>query len=185
MSTREKAEISDAGRAAAILEERARLLARPPAKERADGMEVLVFSLSGETYALETRAVREVARFTDFTAVPGASALLLGVTNLEGEILPVFDLRKLTGLASKGLTDLSRLLVLGEDRSEFGLLADEVREVRLLGREEVFDPPEALAALGRSLLRGVTKDAVLVLDGAALLRDPRLFIDEAERGGER
>jgi purine-binding chemotaxis protein CheW len=161
-----------------ILEERARILARPPPVEvqAADWLELLVFSLSGETYALETRSVREVSRFADFTAVPGASPFLLGVTNLRGEILPVFDLRQLAGIAPKGLTDLSRLLVLGEDREELGLLADEVREVKRMRREEILDPPEELAAIGRALLLGVTKEAVIVLDGAGLLRDERLFL---------
>jgi purine-binding chemotaxis protein CheW len=161
-----------------ILEERARILARPPPAEvrAADRFELLIFSLSGETYALETRTVREVARFADFTAVPGASPFLLGVTNLRGEILPVFDLRRLAGITPKGLTDISRLLVLGEDREELGLLADEVREVKRMRREEILDPPEELAAIGRALLLGVTKEAVIVLDGAALLRDERLFL---------
>ena len=171
-------ESADLTRARKILEERARLLARPPPAEvrAADRLELLVFSLSGETYALETRSVREVARFADFTGLPGASPFLLGVTNLRGEILPVFDLRRLAGIAPKGLTDLSRLLVLGEDREELGLLADDVREVKTIRREEVLDPPEELAAIGRGLLLGVTKEAVIVLDGGGLLRDERLFL---------
>ena len=178
MSVRTKSDSADPERARKILEERARVLARPPPAEvrAADQLELLVFSLSGETYALETRTVREVARFADFTAVPGASPFLLGVTNLRGEILPVFDLRRLAGIAPKGLTDLSRLLVLGEDREELGLLADEVREVKTMRREEVLDPPEELAAIGRGLLLGVTKEAVIVLDGQGLLHDPRLFM---------
>jgi len=171
-------DFADLERARAILEERARLLARPPPAEvrAADRLELLIFSLSGETYALETRSVREVARFADFTGLPGASPFLLGVTNLRGEILPVFDLRRLAGIAPKGLTDLSRLLVLGEDREELGLLADDVREVKTIRREEVLDPPEELAAIGRGLLLGVTKEAVIVLDGGGLLRDERLFL---------
>lgn len=160
-----------------ILEGRARILARPAEDEvRADRLELLVFALSGESYALETRSVREVTRFTDFTAIPGSPKALVGVTNLRGEILPVFDLRRLTDMASKSLTDLSRLLVLGEeDRAELGLLADEVREVRPVPRSDIFAPPEALAAAGRRLLLGVTRDAVMVIDGDRLLRDPRLF----------
>jgi purine-binding chemotaxis protein CheW len=171
-------ESADLERTRRILEERARLLARPPPVEvrAADRLELLVFSLSGETYALETRSVREVARFADFTTVPGASPFLLGVTNLRGEILPVFDLRRLAGIAPKGLTDLSRLLVLGQDRKELGLLADDVREVKRMRREEILDPPEELAAIGRGLLLGVTKEAEIVLDGEGLLRDPRLFL---------
>ena len=168
----------DQAREAEILDERARLLARPPAAElrSEDRIELLIFSLSKELYALETSGVREVVRFVDFTLVPGAPALLLGVTNVRGQILPVFDLRRLAGIVPKGLTDLSRLLVLGQDREELGLIADEVREVKVMRREEVMDPPDELAAIGRGLLLGVTRDAVTVLDIQGLLRDPRLFL---------
>ena len=168
-----------------ILAERARILARPAAEQaRADRLELLVFGLSRESYALETRLLREVGRFTDFTSLPGASPLLFGITNLRGEILPVFDLRRLAGLPPKGLSDLSRLLVLGEeDRAELGLLADEVIEVRSVAPGEIFAPPETLAAAGRNLLRGVTRDAVMVIDGDALLRDPRLFASNNAAAG--
>jgi purine-binding chemotaxis protein CheW len=168
----------DPQRVAAILAERARLLARPPAAEvrLSERLELLVFALSGEICAVETQAVREVARFTDFSPVPGAPPSLFGVTNLHGEILPVFDLRPLIGIAPKGLTNLSRLLVLGEEREELGLLADDVQEVRSVRQDEVLEAPETLAATAGGLLRGVTRDAVMVLDGAQLLRDPRLFV---------
>lgn len=176
---------SDDERARLILEERARILARPPPVEvrAADQLEVLIFALSGETHALETRLVREVGRLIDFTAVPGAPPVLLGVTNLRGEILPIFDLRRLIGIAPKGLTDASRLIVLGEEREELGLLADEVREVRTLGRDEVLDPPDALAGAGRNVLLGVTAEGVIVLDGAGLLADERLFVNQAAGPG--
>jgi purine-binding chemotaxis protein CheW len=185
MSARDGGNGADPARARRILEERARALARPVASDgrAADALEVLVFSVSGETHAIEARLVREVARFTDFTAVPGAPAFLVGVTNLRGDILPVFDLAKLTGIAARGLGDLSRLIVLGEERDDFGVLADEVREVKMLRRDEVLDPPEALAALGRDVLLGVTRDGTMVLDGEGLLRDPRLFIRPAEAAG--
>lgn len=184
MSMPAKSESAAAERATLILEERARALARPAQQARPAGRrELLVFVLSGELYALETRAVREVARFADFTAVPGASPFLLGVTNLRGEILPVFDLRRIAGIAERGLTDLSRLIVLGEeDRVELGLLADEVREVRSVAHAEIFDPPAELSAAGHHLFRGVTSDAVIVIDGDALLRDPRVFAAAAVEG---
>jgi purine-binding chemotaxis protein CheW len=168
----------DPQRVAAILEERARLLARPPAAEvpQSELLELLVFALSGQICAVQARAVREVARFTDFSPVPGAPASLFGVTNLHGEILPVFDLRPLIGIAQATVTNLSRLLVLGEEREELGLLADEVQEVRSVRRDEVLEAPEALAATAGAILLGVTRAAVIVLDGAQLLRDPRLFV---------
>src|SRR5438105_3118501 len=61
-------------RARAVMDERARTLARAPvsAPDAAEILEVVTFPIANERYALETRHVREVARVTDCTAVPGA-----------------------------------------------------------------------------------------------------------------
>src|SRR5437870_3271979 len=87
-------------RAQAILEERARLLARvpPQAAPAAAVTEVLIFALGDERYALETVHIWEVARPGEVTPLPGAPGHLVGVTNLRGQILALFDLRQLFGL---------------------------------------------------------------------------------------
>jgi purine-binding chemotaxis protein CheW len=169
-------------RARAILQERARALARPPVEKPAAErlLQVVTFALGNERYALEARHVREVVRFTDFTPVPGTPAFLVGVCNLRGDILAVIDLRKFFGVAERGVTDLSRILVLGSDRAEFGVLADAVHEVIALPTVEILDPPETVAGIGREYLRGVTAGALIVLDGAVLLQDGRLFIDQTD-----
>ncbi len=82
-------------------------------------------------------------------------------------------------------SDLSRILVLGNERAEFGLLVDAVQEVLHLRLEDVLEPPASLQGLGRECLRGVTGDALIVLDGAALLQDQRLFIDVDVAEGKR
>jgi purine-binding chemotaxis protein CheW len=170
-------------RARAVLEERARALARPPAATVGAGevLELILFSFGDERAAMETRHVREVVRIGDCTPVPGAPDFLLGIVNLRGEVLAVFDLRRLFGVPAREPGSLSRLLVLGGDRAEFGLIADAVHEVRTLWLDALREPPGAIA--GRELIRGVTADALVVLDGAALLLDRRLFIDGGEGPG--
>jgi purine-binding chemotaxis protein CheW len=182
MSREEPSAAADAGRAQAILEERARALARPPVEESAaERLDVVLFSLSGETYAAETRFVRAIQRSPELTRLPGTPPILIGVTNLRGEVLPVFDLRILLGVPAKGLPDLARLIVLGDDENDLGILADESREVRRLPRREIFEAAAPLATAARDLLLGVTADAVIVLDGAAVLRDRRLFVQGQDR----
>ena len=129
------------------------------------------------SYGIESRFVREVARLFRFTAVPGTPAFVLGVTNLRGEILALFDLRQLLGVVAEGITDLGRIVVLGEHRREFGLLADAASEI-------LYVPGASLAqtetAWGRAYVRGVSPDGVIVLSGEALLNDPRLTIDAGQ-----
>jgi purine-binding chemotaxis protein CheW len=172
-------------RARAVLEERAHALAQVPvqAPPASEVLEIAVFTLANERYGIETRHVHEVLRFSEYTPVPGAPDFLIGVFNLRGEILAAIDLRKFFGVADRGVTDLSRVLVLGGERAEFGVLADTAHEVRTVRTDEVLEPPASVAGVGREYLRGVTKAALIVLDGAVLLQDARLFIDQAEEAG--
>ena len=171
--------------ARAILEERALALARVPAAAApaAEVIEVITFALADEAYALETCHVREVVRLTEYTPLPGAPPFLVGVVNLRGEILAVMDLRPFFGMRGQALTDLSRVLVLGGERPEFGVVADAAHEVRTLRRDEILEPPASAGGPGREYVRGVTAAALIVLDGAALLQDGRLFIEQDETQG--
>jgi purine-binding chemotaxis protein CheW len=162
--------------AAQVLVSRARVLARVPdvPPKAGEMLELVGFELAGERYGIESRFVREVARLTRFTPVPGTPPFVLGVTSLRGEILALFDLRHLLGVVSVGVTDLGRIVVLGEHRREFGLLADSATEILCV-------PSAGLAqsetVWGRSYVRGVSPGGVIVLSGEALLSDPQLTID--------
>lgn len=171
--------------AKAILDERAGILARVPprAPRAAEVLEVLIFRLAGERYALETRTVTQVVRPTECFPIPGAPAFLLGVVNLRGEILAVLDLGPVLGLYPTGSGHPSWIIVLGEQRDEFGVRADAVLEVTTLRVDEVLEPPATIDGGVRSYLRGVTKEALVVLDGGALLRDDRLVVNLSEDVG--
>ena len=154
----------------AVLEERARALARPmgtPA--RIDEIEAVTFALANERYAIESQYVFEVFRLEDLSPLPGAKPPVFGVTAWRGELLTILDLREALGLSVTGLNDLSRMIVLGEERPAFGILADAVHGLVTLPAAQVREPPEGVAAK-REYLRGVTADAMLVLDAEQLLR---------------
>ena len=162
-----------------VLDARARLLARVPDEPPRAGedLELVGFVLAGERYGIESRFVREVARLTRFTPVPGTPPFVLGVTNLRGEILALFDLRHLLGVVPEGVTDLGRIVVLGENRREFGLLADAASEILCVPVARLTQPQ---TAWGGSYVRGVSPDGVVVLSGEALLNDPQLTIDAGQ-----
>ena len=159
-----------------MLAARARALARIPVEPPRAGemLELVVFVLAGERYGIESRFVREVARLTRFTPVPGTPPFVLGVTSLRGEILALFDLRHLLGVVAVGVTDLGRIIVLGEHRREFGLLADSASEILSLPGANL---AQTETAWGRTYVRGVSPEGVIVLSGEALLNDPQLTID--------
>ena len=63
------------------------------AADRDRGQSYVVFRLGGEGYALEVMRVQEVLDMQSLTEVPGGPKFLLGVINLRGHVVPVYDLR--------------------------------------------------------------------------------------------
>lgn len=151
-----------------VLKERARTLARPAALPVGGTVEVVTFALANEVYAIESRYVVEVFRLHDLSPLPGARPPTFGVTAWRGEVLTIFDLRSVLALPVAALNDLDWVVVLGEERPAFGILADAVRGIATLTASGIGPPSEGLA-VNRDYLRGVTSDAVLVLDAQKLL----------------
>ncbi len=161
-----------------ILKDRARLLAKPVESETsaANGLELLVFRLGEEHYALETRFVQKVIRPLEIAPVPRTAAFFLGVTNLRGEVLAVMDLGIFLG-RTNGL-EAEWVLVLGKERAEFGIPASFVEEVIPLAFNSIYPPGKAGKNQNLDFLQGITRDALSILDGEKILNDPRLVVEE-------
>jgi len=166
-------------RARQILEQRALELAVPleSVADETDSIEILTFRMGGELYALETAFILELTRVAALTKVPGCPAFIRGITNLRGDVLAIVDLCTLFQVANES-RDNPWMLVLGDDRAEFGIVIDDAVDVSSINTRDIFATPVSVSGAQHDLLRGVTEEAMLVLDGAALLADERLIIDD-------
>lgn len=174
----------DPTRETALLDARARALARPlHRRTRAGPLLELVHFRSGEQdYALETRFVLEVLRAPEqLVPLPGAPEVLRGLTLLHGEVLAVVELAPLFGRTASATH--GPVLVVGQGRPELGLRADAVEEVLHVSRDTLLPPPTALGSRERALLSGISREGIIVLEGEALLADGRLFFDFSEERG--
>ncbi len=163
-----------------ILRARARALARPP--ERAAvaeaSLEVLEFQLAQERYALETSYVREVHPLKNLTPLPCTPPFVLGIVNVRGRILPVLNLKKFFGLPDNGLTDLHRIILVGGNGLELGLLADISVGVRSIPVDSLQASLPTLTGIGAEYLKGVTAERLVVLDMGRILADSRIIVHE-------
>ena len=163
-----------------ILRVRAQALARPPehAPAAVTLLEVLEFRLAQERYALETRYVREVYPLKDLTPLPCTPPFVLGIVNVRGRILPVFDLKKLFDLPAQGLTDLHRIILIEGNDMELGLLADAAVGVRSIRVDSMQPSLPTLTGIRSEYLKGVTAERLIVLDVARILADPKIIVHE-------
>lgn len=107
-----------------------------PAQEEATE-EFLAFVLEGETYAVPIAAVREILRVGDVTEVPRAAPNLLGLINVRGEMLPLYDVKVRLRLAARppvvsragDLPRAARVLLLKEPEGDAGIVVDGVSGV--------------------------------------------------------
>lgn len=169
-------------RARALMEERARRLAlRPDDSGATVGLpQALVFSVNRARYALPAVYVQEVAPLDHVAPLPGASELLLGVTSRRGAILAVFRAGLVLGDERPEALEPRWLVICGERRAEFALPADDVHGLAPLDPRDALAPIGPAEAAGRRHVRGMTREGALLLDGASLLADPRLKVDQTQ-----
>jgi purine-binding chemotaxis protein CheW len=164
---------------AAILKTRARALAQePPRAALAETfLEIIEFCLASETYGIEAMFVREIHPLKDFTPLPGVPSFVVGIANIRGQILSVVDLKKFFNLPDKGLGELNKVIILGNSRMEFGILADAILVTRSVLLDAIQAPPATVTGIGAEYVRGVTGERVVVIDAQKILDDERIIVN--------
>ena len=161
-----------------ILKSRALALAREPEKADADlqFMEVIEFRLAAETYAVESKHIREIYPLKDFTPIPGTPSFVLGLANVRGQILSVIDLKKFFDLPEKGLGELNKIIIVRNETIEFGILADSITGARRLRFEDILESPPTVSGIGAQYLKGITKERMAVLNMETILNDEKIIV---------
>lgn len=80
-------------------------------------LQLVCFMFADEQYAVHITCVREVIRIQKITHVPQMPDFTMGVINIRGNILPVFDLRKKFGLPEKAFDGKTKIIVVDVDEA--------------------------------------------------------------------
>ena len=164
----------------ALLKMRAAAIAMEPEQNlgTSDSFEIIKFILAAESYGIESAFVREVYPLQDFTPLPGVPSFIPGIVNVRGQILPLVDLKKFFNLPEKGLGELNKVIILHDERMEFGILADAVNGTKVIYKEEVLPVPPTVTGIGEEYLKGVTKESLIVLNAEKLLSDKNIVVND-------
>jgi purine-binding chemotaxis protein CheW len=101
-------------------------------EEGEDLQRLIFFRLQREWFALRVEEIREVVQRTQITRVPNAPVFLLGISNLRGKILAVFNLEFFLNLPSPKEKGAPHVVILSIPNPEidFGFLVDQVIQIR-------------------------------------------------------
>jgi purine-binding chemotaxis protein CheW len=120
-------------------------------------LDVLLFRLERELYAIPSTSVREVARYRPYTPVPGASPMLPGIVSQRGMILPVVELHLLLGLGPIEITRSARFVIIIHNEIGMAVLVEAVLDLIALSASTVEPVPTALDPARARFLRGIAQ----------------------------
>ncbi len=136
-------------------------------------LELACFELDGVWCAVDVAQVREISRCPPLAPLPHAPALIEGVVELHGSVLPLLDLGRVLGRAPVGELSNARLAVLEADELLFALRVGPTVDVISVALDEVEALPALATQAGYEVVRAVVRRAgaapLLVLSLEALL----------------
>lgn len=133
-------------------------------------LEILLFSLGTdqrtgrrETFGINVFKVREVMRTPEITAAPEMTASVEGMVSLRGQLVPVIDLAKYTGIVTETKPDI--MIVTEYNRHTQGFLVEAVDTILRLDWSLMRVPPEMISNRMGGLVTAVTElnDQTLVM----------------------
>lgn len=131
---------------------------------------IIVFTLDGQRCGIALAAVERVVRMVEITPLPGVPAFVSGVINVQGEIVPVVDLRLRFGLPTRPVELDDQLIITRCAGRSMALTVDTAQGVCDCRQEAVTEAGDILPDL--PFLSGIAK----LPDGLLLIHDLEQFL---------
>lgn len=91
-------------------------------------MQIIVFKLNDEEFAIETSKVQGINDLMEITKVPGAPLYIKGLINLRGNVISLLDLELLLDI-EKSDDNKNNIIILNIKEEQVGVVVDAVNEV--------------------------------------------------------
>jgi purine-binding chemotaxis protein CheW len=141
-----------------------------------DVIRLVILMLDGRRYGLRLSAVERVIPAIEIVPLPQAPEIVLGVINVQGQIIPVMDIRRRFRLPPRAMAPSDHLIIARTARRTVALLAD-----RVVGPRAEADLPFVAAA--EILPDMAYVEGVLALDdGVVFVHDLDAFLSLEEEG---
>jgi len=126
------------------------------------------FNLNDQKYALPLSAVIRIIRVVEITDLPKAPDIVLGIINMHGLIVPVFDIRKRFHLSQREMQLDDQLIIAYTSQRTVALLVDSVSDVAEIMEEQI--------TAGEKILPGL-----MYVEGIAKTKDGMILIHDLEK----
>ena len=126
---------------------------------------VFVFNLDDKCFALYLNIVLRVLPSLEITPLPGSPKVVLGIINIEGEIIPVFNIRLRFQIPFKEMNLDDKIIIVKTINRKVAFLVDDVKEIIDITEGDLIKSKEILPV--QNYIEGIMKlgdDLVLIHD---------------------
>lgn len=139
-------------------------------------VEFVTFFTGGQSFSMDIRQVREIRRWSPVTPLPHAPSEVLGVMNLRGSVIPIFDLAVRFGLDRTPDNPRNVVVIAAHEAQTVGLLVESVSEILSVSPDRIQETPDLRNDNSRQSIIGVipVEDGMTrVIDLAAVIQTDR------------
>ncbi|MEJ1239219.1 chemotaxis protein CheW [Chryseolinea sp. T2] len=123
----------------------------------------LIFRIKDQLFTLNVSHVRTIIQMPRLFAVPQAPDYILGIINLEGDVIPVVDAAKKIKMGTVELVHQSQVIIMqrslefSDKQHQLGFLVDEVCDVSELDPRKIQALPVSKFEFDHRLVDGMHK----------------------------
>jgi purine-binding chemotaxis protein CheW len=144
-------------------------------KRTGDEVQLVLFELEDETYAIEIHQVREIIKLINITPVPRTPTFIRGIINLRGKIVIVTDIKERFNL--KKTRQGTHIVIIDVEGNTFGIIVDDVSRVLRIMRDDIKETPSIIT---EKIHAKYAKGVVIQEDKLVILLDPSALYSEDE-----
>ena len=133
----------------------------PQEKEEVDILQFIGIRLEKELYGIPVEKIRKIVKPLQITSIPGTAPHIMGLMNLQGEILCIADVKILLNMGKAIPAENSRVVVIKTVEGPVGVLCDEVMDIYDIVKKNI---ETTLPALNMEI-SGYIQGQVQILNG--------------------
>jgi len=125
-------------------------------KSGTNELEIILFELGGERFAINVLKVREIITPTPIAKIPNSHAAVEGIINVRGEIISVINLANILNLAPSEKPENDKFVIAELNQMKIAFRVDDVKRISRISWEEI-EKPNELSAGKQPYATGIIK----------------------------
>jgi purine-binding chemotaxis protein CheW len=134
----------------------------------------LTFTVGDQQFGIRVDDVREIVRAVELARLPKAPAVIEGLIDLRGAVIPVFDIRLRFRLPPRGVEPADHIVIAQAKERVVGIRVDRATDILALPDTDIDDMNTLVPA--SEYVAGVAR----LPEGLVLIHDLATFLSDAE-----